>query len=740
MRYRKRIAGFVSAAVLMAALAGCGEGKEENGGLPEPERGRFVEEEQQIPEEWGGWKPKQLFVSEEALHLLLVKEDGSRLNVQEWEYRDSAFSEVTEGWLKAMELPAQDWMEMQLLEDGTGTQYLFANFVEEGEESFKGHLYRGGGETAEDITPEKWKTPDEEWGFYDMVQGIAALDNGTLAVSSVLTFDILYGEDGSVLKEEDNTGRVYGDTVLSDGTNLYLMDQSGSGSMSGIEKWKGGDGGDTENIPLGQSMAGMSACVMQDGTLITAGADGVFRCKAGETDWEKLLNGSETAFSLSGCWCTGLAALADGSIYALFSHDDGSVSLNRYQYDPEAVSEVTEVVKLFMVEESSLLKNAAALYHREHPEVMIETEWAFSLDDKYAGKEPDYNEIYQRLNTMLMGEDAPDILVLDHLDIDSYAEKGLLADLQDVLEQPEADGEVLTNITGAYVREDGSRYVVPLQFGFTFALGRDIAGENMASMEALAAFLKGTTENYMGAQTVGELVDRFYLYFCEKIVSDGQLNEEALRENLEYLKDIAKNCGIVEKHDDTNGRNGHAYNMWDLASRAKLAFDESAGFNDSMFPLALVDFVQGDFAAFENCFTPSCRISVCSKSGHLETAKDFVRFALSEEVQGTDYYTGYPVNAACMEKLAQADRSDIAASTVIEVGDGAEEEFNILAYSRETADKLLELCKGLERPVMEDAKIREVLIEALGGYLEGSKNQEETIAQIEGGLNMYLAE
>lgn len=739
MRYQKRIACFMSAALFAAALTGCGESKSESGGLPEQEKGRYVEEEQQVPDQWEGWTPKQLFVSEETLHMLVVKEDGDSLSVQEWEYQDDLFVDVTEDWLKALELPAQDWMDMQLLEDGAGTQYLFAGFVEEGEESYKGHLYRSGGETAQDITPEKWKTLDEEWGFYDMVKGIAALDNGTLAVNSVLSFDILYGEDGSVLKGEDNIG-AYGDTVLSDGVNLYLLDQSGSGSMSGIEKWKGGDSSEAENIPLGQSTAGMSVCVMRDGTLITAGADGIFRCKAGETDWEKLLSGSETAFSLSGCWCIGLAALADGSIYALFSHDSGSFTLNQYRYDPDAVSEVTEVLKLFAVEESYLLQNAVALYHREHPEVMIEMECAYTYDDKYAGREPDYNEIYQQLNTMLMGEDAPDILVLDHLDIDSYAEKGLLANLQDVLEPLEGDGEVLANITSAYAREDGSRYVVPLQFGFTFAIGREIAGENMASIEALAAFLEGTAENYMGAQTVEELVDKFYPYFCEKIVSDGQLDKEALQENLEYLKRIAQNCGIVEKHDDTNGRNGHSYNMWDLASHVKLAFDESAGFNDSMFPLALADFVQGDFAAFENCFTPSCQISVCSKSGYLDTAKDFVRFALSEEVQGTDYYTGYPINAACLEKLAQADRSNIAASTMIEVGDGVEEVFNILDYSAETANKLLELCKELDRPVVEDAKIREVLIEALGGYLDGSKNQDETVAQIEGGLKMYLAE
>lgn len=740
MKYRKIVSCLMSAVLLLTTLTGCGKEREENGGLPEQERGRFVEEEQQLNEEWSGWTAKQLFLSDEKLHLLMAKPEGENLELQEWECRDGVFTDVTESWLKTIELPPRTWMDIKLMVDAAGTQYLFAGFTEEGEGSYKGHLWRSDGENAEDITPEKWKVWNEEWGCYDYVYGIAVLNNGTLAACSAMSFDILYGEDGSVLKSDESVGYNYEDTILSDGENLYLLTVNSSGGITEIEKWKAGNSGDTERIPLGQSTTGMSLCVTQDGALISAGADGIFRCKSGETSWEKLLAGSDTAFSLSNCWCIGLAALADGSIYALFSCDDGSFSLIKYYYDPDAVNEVTEVLKLFTVEESYLLQNAAALYHRAHPEVMIELECAYSYDDKYSGKEPDYSEIYQWLNTMLMGEEAPDILVLDHLDMDSYAQKGLLADLQDVMEPLETDGEVLANITSAYVREDGSRYVVPMEFGFTIAMGREISGENMVSLEALSGFLDGRAESYLGPQTVTELVDMFYPYFCGKIVSEGQLDQEALKENLGYLKVIAQNSGIVEKHDDTNGRNGHGYNMWDLASRAKLAFDDGTGFNGSMADMSLVAYINGDFAAFENCFTPYCQISVCSKSQYQETAKDFIRFALSDEVQGTDYYIGFPVNAASMEKLAQADRSGVEACTMIEVGDGAAEEFIISAYSQETADKLMELCRHLERPIMEDAKIREVLIDTLGGYLDGSKNLDETVSRIEGGLKMYLAE
>ena len=59
---------------------------------------------------------------------------------------------------------------------------------------------------------------------------------------------------------------------------------------------------------------------------------------------------------------------------------------------------------------------------------------------------------------------------------------------------------------------------------------------------------------------------------------------------------------------------------------------------------------------------------------------------------------------------------------------------------RDGYSSLSALCEGLDKPVGEDAKIREVLIEALGGYLEGSRSREDTVQKIEDGLKMYLAE
>lgn len=739
-KWKRGLALLTGTLLLAGSLSGCGQrgtsGNTGNLGVGMADRGAWLEKEATltgIPEDV---TPKQLYTIDNKVHLVSTTDETEGFRLREWELQEDAFTEVTQGWMTDFVIPGQTWTDFILMQDGNGVQYLYYSLYDSEADSSRGYLWRGEGGEAKEITPEKWTVPNEEYGIYEYITGIAALNNGTLVATSFLSADRINGEDGGVLDSTPVTG-YYDGRMVSDGENVYLLSSGMTGNIEAVEKWAGGSMKDAVTIPLGQSsLSGPKLCALPDGTLISADSEGIFKCEAGTEDWKKLIAGMETSFSLSSTWCTSMTTLQDGRIYALFQEEGGIRKLLMYEYDPEAVPVVSTVLKLYAVEESYLIQNAAALYHREHPDVLIEVECAYSREDRYSGEAMDYNTVQQQINTMLMGSEAPDILVLDHLNKDSYTEKGLLAEIQDITAPMEEKGELFSNIMGAYHTEDGKQYIVPMQFGFSLATGRDISEQDMASMQTLGTFLSGKSESYMGSRTVAELVDLFYPYFCGNMVENKELNKEVLAEYLKALKQIADNSGIIEKRD----KNERAYNMWELASVAKFAIEDSDGFNGSMFPLAIADYIKGDFTAFENTFIPYVEMGISTKSEYQDVAKDFIAFCLSEEVQGQDYYIGYPINVGCMETLAEADRSDYAAETMIDIGDGASEIFQIGAYPLETAQKLVELCKGLDRPWQEDAKIREVLIDVLPGYLQGSQSLEETLDKIEGGLKMYLAE
>ncbi len=767
----KLLAALLAVSLCMNVLGGCGKGDGEKGSQSGQgnsaslgqTKGRYVEKTVELPAELAGGSVAQMYAVDNTLHFLVMKDQNEKVHLQEWVYEDGTFKEVTQEWLASMELPGVDWVEAKLIQGPDDTQYLYAGYAEgtshgegtsagegtssgedasAGEEaSFRGHLWKGTADGAEEITPEKWSVPDEQWGGYEMIQGLAALDDGNLLTVSYNSLDILSGRDGAVLESEPFIDAYYEGNMAAAGGSVYLYNSS-SGQ---IEKRKNGrkedvqtfslpaENSDSDVVIFGGS-GSFAFDVLKDGTLIAGSESGIFKLAGdgAEGEWEQLIAGMDTDFSMPDCWCLSLAVLDNGGIYGLFQAN-GEQKLNFYEYDPDAVSEVTQVLKLYTVYESSLLKQAAAMYHRAHPEVVIEIENEYP---QYFYGTPDYDTVYKKLNTMLMGEDAPDILVMDHLNMDSYAQRGLLEDLNDVLKPLEESGEVLSNITGAYVDGDGSRYVVPLQFNFTLAMGRDITSENMSSLEALAGFLSQTDYSYLGSLTVDELVDFFYTYFCDKIVRDKQLDKEALGKYLEYLKAVADNSGMIGKRQEDEIQ----YGMWDLSSKAKLAFTEADGFNGCMFPMSIVDYIKGDFTVFENRFIPSLQTGICAKSKYVETAKDFLQFALSEQVQNSETYRGFPVNHRALQNQADKDRSNMSAVAAIMGDDGGYVEFESKPYSKEVAKRLIDICKVLDTPVKEDTKIREVLIESLGGYLNGTESLEAAIQRIEDGLKMYLAE
>lgn len=782
---KQMIALFSCLMLMTGLLSGCGKHTETESDVlaGQPEKGRYVETAVELPGEWAGCSIVQLFKTDGALHVLLSRKTEIQWNagttgvgttdagttgagttgvgttdtgatdagaavagttdnaaaymasLEEWTYSEEGFFNVTGEWLKNVQIPYNEYGSPKLLQDAQGTQYLYACY-EADEDNYQGHLWKQDGENAVDITPEKWTVLDEEWGIYEYPNEIVMLDKQIMMTLSYRFMDSILPEDGSIVDSQEING-YYASGMVANGDNFYLMTQDDMGQVNSVECWQQGKTAPENTISFSQDKSG--SCYMStlaDGSIVIADGDGFFKCKAGDTNWQKLIEGADTSFALSNSWCRGMVALDDGSFYALFNSEGAQPQLLQYRFDPEAVNEITEVINIYSVKESFLLQQAAVMYHKTHPSVQVNVETATKREDFYGGT-VDYQQIYQNLNTALMSGNAADILVMDGLQVESFDEKGLLTDISDVIDPMSQNGELLQNITDSYRKEDGSIGLVPLQFGFTMAVGRNIEEQNMQSLASLAQFLSGKSESYMGSMLTEELVNTFYPYFAEDIVTDEKtLDKEALAKNLEYLKQIADNSGIVEKR----AADEYAYGVWDLASRAQLAVLEVTGFNDAMFPLSVANLIQGQYTSFEQTFTPIYTMGIYSKSEHQETAKDFLKFALSQTIQDIDYYEGFPVNAVSLELMAVADRSNAEAYTSIEVGDGAYEDFAIKCYSKEEADKLVSLCKSLNKSIKTDDKICEELINALPGYLNGSQSLEDTVSKIDDGLRIYLAE
>lgn len=745
---QKGIALATCMAIVMGLLTGCGNKNDlQIAASPdEVQKGRYVETELSLPEEWKDKNISQIFRSGDELHFLVAGGSEGQTTLEEWKLGEGdTLTEVTKDWLKA--LPEGKDLEnsdsFTLLQDAEGNQYLYGNCYRD-EESSSAHLWKEVDGNALDITPQKWLEPMDMDGyrFYDTPQYVTLTEDGLLVGLSYFSLDVVLAQDGSLVSSQESDSLIDSGTLADNkwvsavGDTLYLAQADEQGNVNGLLQMQldGSNGAKSKGeIPFSQdSYSSAYFSVLEDGTVYAADADGFFRCDVGDTNWQKLLQGIDTGFSLSDQWCRDIVALSDGSVYAWFGSESGD-KIMIYRYDPDAVTEVTEELTLYTVEESFFLQQAAVQYHKQHPEILIHVDAAISMTDKYSGN-ADYQQIYQDLNTSLTSGNGPDLMVMDHLKLDTYASKGLLLDLQEILQPMEEDGTLLSNITTAYQEADGRRYAVPLQFGLLLAVGRDVQPEEMSSMDAIAKAVSGKTESYMGDRTCGELVEEFYPLIVDDILQNRQVNRDTLHPWLEDLKKIADNCGILPSRKE-----GRAANIWDLGSDVRLVLQETDGFNEAMMPYAVADLLNANVVSMENAFYPKMVLGINSRSEHVETAKEFLRFALSEELQSVDTYEGFPVNAKALETQAAADRSMAEAYTTYDI-DGSTAEFAIKAYSEETANHLMELCRAATLCLKEDTQIETSLTESLQAYLNGQASVEEAMDTVEGSLKMYLAE
>ena len=159
-----------------------------------------------------------------------------------------------------------------------------------------------------------------------------------------------------------------------------------------------------------------------------------------------------------------------------------------------------------------------------------------------------------------------------------------------------------------------------------------------------------------------------------------------------------------------------------------------------MLPYSAAKLVNGTVTCFENTYIPVAETGIYKQTAQPELAQDFLSFVLSEAVQDTDFYDGFPINSVSLKNQAGKDRSDVAAYTTIQGADGTSIGFDIQDFDQAQKQKLVTICEAVNKKAVYDEEINQKLTDAMDGYLKGERSLEETVDQIEAGLRMYLAE
>ena len=215
---QKGIALATCMAIVMGLFTGCGNKNDQQiaASPDEVQKGRYVETELSLPEEWKDKNISQIFRSGDELHFLVAGGAEGQVSLEEWMLGEGdTLTKVTKDWLKA--LPEGKGLESSdsftLLQDAEGNQYLYGNCYRD-EESSSAHLWKEADGNALDITPQKWLEPIDMDGyrFYDAPQYVTLTEDGLLVGLSYFSLDVVLAQDGSMVSSQES------DSLIDSGT------------------------------------------------------------------------------------------------------------------------------------------------------------------------------------------------------------------------------------------------------------------------------------------------------------------------------------------------------------------------------------------------------------------------------------------------------------------------------------------------------------------------------------------
>ena len=527
------------------------------------------------------------------------------------------------------------------------------------------------------------------------------------------------------------------------------------------------------NLEFGNSSG--TALLFLDGdeknTVFYVDQTGLYRYAFGGNVIEQVIDGSLNSISSSNKAFNCMAMDSEGVFY--IGEIDYSSGLNcgrlvSYKYSADTPTVPDTELTIYSLEENSGIRQAVVMFQKKYPDIYLTLETGMSGNDGVTR-----TDALKTLNTEIMAGKGPDILILDGISSETYAEQGMLEDLSGILKE----AGLLDNIESAYTKEDGSIYEMPVKFGIPMIEGNKEDVQAVTDLASLADVLTKHKDEYgLTSENIYKLPLLYSMYpqaLLEKLAdnnsaawmkADGTLDEEKIKEFLEQSERIYQagkdamdelKAAYPQAFDDSEqpvyeragsisgetavllSRNCE-FALGDIFSPLDFAFVNSMAEIDTSLSYALWN---GQMA---NCFIPVSRIGISSRASQKAAAEKFVEYLFSEEGQMLSREDGFPVVEAVYNGEDYWNQGE--AGNVLVTGgssnseNGQELVYSIKVPSADKVNELKQLGKMLTTPVLDNTIITSAVCENGVRYLNGEISLDEAANAVMQQVNLYLAE
>ena len=347
------------------------------------------------------------------------------------------------------------------------------------------------------------------------------------------------------------------------------------------------------------------------------------------------------------------------------------------------------------------------------------------------------------------------MIILDGCSIESYAGRGMLMDMSNLIDT----GGVFDNLLSPYI-DAGKLYCLPTQFMMPLLLGSPNALEKAQTLDDLVALvISGNDATPVGGPGQGpglmtgldedqraalhfddlkELCNILWGSGAPDIINNNTLDTASLRSYLEAVKSISDKYGLAEQEEGPGGRMGMSVAFSDGGTattlpgslvRYTMRMTNYAAFSASNLQLLqrMIEDADSTMKLFPGMtagtWQPSTVAAISADSGAVDFAAELVGSMLSIDVQRLNYGTGLPVT-----------RAGIAAQ--IEAINDLRSQFGEDAFEF-SADALI---NDLQIPSMVDTVLTDMMWNSVERCCKGEIDVEAAVREIEQNVKNYLAE
>ena len=441
-------------------------------------------------------------------------------------------------------------------------------------------------------------------------------------------------------------------------------------------------------------------------------------------------------------WCHKFLRVGS-SFYFLHQNDETQTfDIYSYSYQDKKPQQQLTIYSLYA---SSELEQLVRAYQRENPDVEVQIDVGIQTEGIGV------TDALNKLNTKLATGEGPDLLLLDGIQIENYQKKQMLLDVSEDIKKVEEQEPCFDSILHTY-EKDNAVYAIPTRFALAYAVAKEpIASDTAGLAKQMKSYKEKTPE-----------VAAFWAYDYQKMADvwyhaimaeSGAKQEERIRQ---YLSDMIQIHDLVDmkeidkeeaKLPSKNDVYAFGYGLYQdiVGGVADVAVDYLTDVEDWRILQTLQDENKVQYSYLQedgkDIYIPELTLGISAKSKHVDAAKEFLKFALSQDAQL--YLTTYfPTNQNAFESLlktlkkesvtVEADLGGMTSSEKVKV--------DLPEYSDDAIQIWKERFSTLSKPVVSDVMTRTIVLEGLDRIITKQDTLEAAEKKVSESIKLYEKE